>query len=244
MPFPRLCERSFFGRGPREIPKVLPSNYRSSEKKLSLFRSRCFSDLYSWVLEKSQDKHVRKFFFSFKVVSEQDFQESVFVEQHLHVLEPIIRRLHSHCTTFDSVEILTSLRFRPSTSGNAWGHPSELTSSVVFGGHRFRYSRLFLYRFETITWRSMIAIGDGIGVEPHAPSLLPSYCVESTPISSVCSPALSPAATVCGDGDVMRDTAPEFKLSQCFGDCSPAEEATQGETHETMIVSTQLMFLP
>lgn len=78
---------------------------------------------------------------------------------------------------------------------------------------------------------TMIAVGDG-RVEPRTASgLLPSYCVENPAVSSIISPStLSPAATVCKDDDVMSDkTAPEFKLSQCFGDCSPAEEATQGE---------------
>lgn len=77
----------------------------------------------------------------------------------------------------------------------------------------------------------MIAIGDGLGVESRASGgLLPSFFVETPPISSMaCPSALSPAATVCGDVDVTSETAPEFKLSQCFGDCSPAEEATQGE---------------
>lgn len=76
----------------------------------------------------------------------------------------------------------------------------------------------------------MIDIGDG-RVEPrNTGGVLPSYCVESPAISSVCPSTLSPAATVCKDDDVMSDkSAPEFKLSQCFGDCSPAEEATQGE---------------
>lgn len=77
----------------------------------------------------------------------------------------------------------------------------------------------------------MIAVGDG-RVEPRTASgLLPSYCVETPALSSiVCPSTLSPAATVCKEDDVMSDkVAPEFKLSQCFGDCSPAEEATQGE---------------
>lgn len=76
----------------------------------------------------------------------------------------------------------------------------------------------------------MIDIGDG-RVEPRtAGGVLPSYCVESPAISSICPSTLSPAATVCKDDDVMSEkSAPEFKLSQCFGDCSPAEEATQGE---------------
>ena len=77
----------------------------------------------------------------------------------------------------------------------------------------------------------MIAVGDG-RVEPRTASgLLPSYCVENSSMSSiVCRSTLSPAATVCKEVDVMSDkSAPEFKLSQCFGDCSPAEEATQGE---------------
>lgn len=76
----------------------------------------------------------------------------------------------------------------------------------------------------------MIAVGDG-RVEAHTASgLLPTYCVENPAISSMCPSTLSPAATVCKDDDVMSDkNAPEFKLSQCFGDCSPAEEATQGE---------------
>lgn len=77
----------------------------------------------------------------------------------------------------------------------------------------------------------MIAIGDG-RVEPRTASgLLPGYCVENPAMSSIiCPSTLSPAATVCKDDDVMSDkSAPEFKLSQCFGDCSPAEEATQGE---------------
>ena len=59
--------------------------------------------------------------------------------------------------------------------------------------------------------------------------LLPSYCMESPSITNMCSSALSPAATVCRDVEGINDAAPEFKLSQCFGDCSPAEEATPGE---------------
>lgn len=75
----------------------------------------------------------------------------------------------------------------------------------------------------------MLAVGDG-RVEAHTASgLLPTYCVENPALSSICPSTLSPAATVCKDDDVMNDkSAPEFKLSQCFGDCSPAEEATQG----------------
>lgn len=69
-----------------------------------------------------------------------------------------------------------------------------------------------------------------MGVEPRTTGgLLPSFCVESPQKSSV-GPALSPAATVvCKDVDAVSDETPEFRLSQCFGDCSPAEEATQGE---------------
>lgn len=67
-------------------------------------------------------------------------------------------------------------------------------------------------------------------MEARTAGSLPSYCVESPALSSVCPSTLSPAATVCKDDDVMSGkNAPEFKLSQCFGDCSPAEEATQGE---------------
>lgn len=76
----------------------------------------------------------------------------------------------------------------------------------------------------------MIAIGDGMRVESRAAGgLLPSYCVESPSITNMCPSALSPAATVCKDGEGISDAAPEFKLSQCFGDCSPAEETTPGE---------------
>lgn len=77
---------------------------------------------------------------------------------------------------------------------------------------------------------SMIAIGDGMRVESREPGgLLPSCCVESPTIANMCPSALSPAATVCTDGEGVINAAPEFKLSQCFGDCSPAEEATPGE---------------
>ncbi|CAM9144461.1 unnamed protein product, partial [Hapterophycus canaliculatus] len=76
----------------------------------------------------------------------------------------------------------------------------------------------------------MIAISDG-GVESRkASDLLPSYCVESSLIPDIHPSTLSPAATVCKDDDVMSArSAPEFKLSQCFGDCSPAEEASQAD---------------
>ncbi|CAM9888376.1 unnamed protein product [Ectocarpus sp. 6 AP-2014] len=76
----------------------------------------------------------------------------------------------------------------------------------------------------------MIAVEDG-RVEARTAGSLPSYCVESPALlSSVCPSTLSPAATVCKDDDVMSGkNAPEFKLSQCFGDCSPAEEATQAD---------------
>lgn len=73
-----------------------------------------------------------------------------------------------------------------------------------------------------------------MGVESRTGgSLLPTFCVESPQISSICPSALSPAATVCTDVDVVSDATPEFRLSQCFGDCSPAEEATQGENTQS-----------
>lgn len=76
----------------------------------------------------------------------------------------------------------------------------------------------------------MIAIGDGMVESRSAGGVLPRYCVESPTVSEIRPSTLSPAATVCKDDDVMSGKrAPEFKLSQCFGDCSPAEEATQGE---------------
>lgn len=78
----------------------------------------------------------------------------------------------------------------------------------------------------------MIAVGDGMGVESRASGgLLPTFCVERRPTSSTpssYSSGLSPAATVCAEADDTGDDPPEFKLSQCFGDCSPAEEVTQG----------------
>lgn len=85
----------------------------------------------------------------------------------------------------------------------------------------------------------MIAIGDGMRVESRAAGgVLPSYCAESPSITNMCPSGLSPAATVCKDGEGVSDNALEFKLSQCFGDCSPAEETTPGE-HAAM-----MFFLP
>ena len=75
-------------------------------------------------------------------------------------------------------------------------------------------------------------------VESREPGgLLPSYCVESPTIANMCPSALSPAATVCNDGEGMINAAPDFKLSQCFGDCSPAEETTPGEHGAMMFFS-------
>lgn len=67
----------------------------------------------------------------------------------------------------------------------------------------------------------MTAIGEG---------LLPDFC-DDRPLSATGdsrSRELSPAATVCTEIDETGDIAPEFKLRQCFGDCSPAEEVTPG----------------
>lgn len=72
-------------------------------------------------------------------------------------------------------------------------------------------------------------------VEPREPGgLLPAYCVESPSITNMCP---SPAATVFKDGEGMVDAGPDFKLSQCFGDCSPVEETTPGEHGAIMGVS-------
>ncbi|CAM9188361.1 unnamed protein product [Scytosiphon promiscuus] len=76
----------------------------------------------------------------------------------------------------------------------------------------------------------MIAVGDERAESRSTGGVLPSYCVESPAVPGIRPSTLSPAATVCKDDDVMSGkSAPEFKLSQCFGDCSPAEEATQAD---------------
>lgn len=75
----------------------------------------------------------------------------------------------------------------------------------------------------------MIAIEDSLGVEPqNSTGLLPSYCVETLPIESRCPSTVPPVVTTCTEFDLSSQSAPHFKLSQCFGDCSQAEEATQG----------------
>lgn len=75
----------------------------------------------------------------------------------------------------------------------------------------------------------MIALGDGGGVDSSELTIFS----DSRPISSTSthrSPQISPATTVRTDGDEPGDATTEFKLRQCFGDYSSAEETTQGIT--------------
>lgn len=78
----------------------------------------------------------------------------------------------------------------------------------------------------------MIALGDGGEVDSSGLTIFS----DSRPLTSTSdhgSPQISPVTTVRTDGDKPGDAKLEFKLSQCFGDCSPAEEATQGnKTHQ------------
>lgn len=81
----------------------------------------------------------------------------------------------------------------------------------------------------------MLALGDGAGVDmsglPTFPNGRPLSPPSATAISNDalrCTPEISPVNTVRGDSDEPGDSKPEFRLSQCFGDCSPAEEVTQG----------------
>lgn len=81
----------------------------------------------------------------------------------------------------------------------------------------------------------MLALGDGTGVDisglPTYPNGHPLSSPSATAISNDshrCTPEISPVNTVRGDNDEPGDAKPEFRLSQCFGDCSPAEEVTQG----------------
>lgn len=89
----------------------------------------------------------------------------------------------------------------------------------------------------------MMTFEDETGIESRASrSLLPGYCLESPALSSVYNHPLSPADTVRDDGDGIRDTPAEFRISQCFGDYSTNGEAAQGKVDGLRILRCNIRF--
>lgn len=77
----------------------------------------------------------------------------------------------------------------------------------------------------------MMRFEDETGIESReaSRSLLPGYCLENPALSSIYNHQLSPADTVRDDSDGTRDTPADFRLCQCFGDCSTNGEVAQGK---------------